>query len=229
MNRRQQILIGVIGGVIGVALVGVAARERIYRRLFERRYHEAVEEHRKLERHVNEVLATHERLKNDLTQEQQRSRELSDALAATRGRLEEITGRLTEENQNVRKLHMRLAAMQQQMDQLQGELAVTLQERQQAAATKGTAPIQLERVVVSDEASTKLHGRVMSIHTDWGFVVISLGWDAVRIGDTVSIFRDQQLLAKARVERVQENICAATVLPEWNADAVRVNDLARVL
>jgi hypothetical protein len=60
-------------------------------------------------------------------------------------------------------------------------------------------------------------------------VVISLGWDAVRIGDVVSIFRGNQLQAKAKIERVQEGVCAATVLPDWKTDALELNDVARVL
>ncbi|MBI2495770.1 MAG: hypothetical protein HYW10_04315 [Candidatus Omnitrophica bacterium] len=61
------------------------------------------------------------------------------------------------------------------------------------------------------------------------FVIISLGWGAVRIGDTVSIFRNDRLLAHARVERVQESACAATVLPAWKAADIRANDLVHVL
>ena len=59
--------------------------------------------------------------------------------------------------------------------------------------------------------------------------MISLGWDAVRIGDVVSIFRNDQLQAKAKIERVQEGVCAATVLPDWKTEAIQLNDLVRIL
>lgn len=175
------------------------------------------------------MLATHDQLKGDLAREQGRSQELSDTLAAARGKLDEMTARLSDENGNVRKLQARLAAMQGQMDRLQGELALTLQERQQAGGTEGPGPVQLERILVSGDASSGLHGRVLSVYQEWDFVVINLGWDVVRVGDTVSIVRGGQLLAKARVERVQEDLCAATVLPEWDAAAVNVNDAVQLL
>ena len=105
---------------------------------------------------------------------------------------------------------------------------MTLQERPREPAADSN-PVQLERVVVSHADASELKGRIVSVHQDWNFVVIDLGWDAVKIGDTVSIFHNEQLLAKARIERVQEAVCAATILPEWNAASVQVNDVARVL
>ena len=225
MSRERQVLLA----VLGVVLIGAAAGEHIYRRTVERRYHEAVQGRQQLELRFGEILATHEQLNSDLTSERRRSKELSEALASVRGQLEEAVGRLSQESRTVRELQMRLAAMQQHMDQLQGELALTLQEGQGGAKSEKPGPVQLERVLVSDAGAPGLQGRVVSVHRDWRFVVINLGWDAVKIGDTVSIFRNDELLAKARVERVQEGICAATLLPEWETAEVRINDLVRVL
>lgn len=225
LKRRRKILTA----LVGLALVGVAGGQEVARRRAERRYQEAVGARQELEVRVGEMLATHARVQADLQNEQERSRTLSDTLAATRGQLEEVTARLAEERKGVRALQMRVAAMQQQMDGLQGELALTFQERQQDAAAKGAGPVQLERIVVSHEALPGLRGRVVSVHQEWDFVVINLGWDAVKIGDTVSIFREARLLAKARIDRVQEDVCAATVLPGWDADVISVNDVAQVL
>ncbi|MBI3331053.1 MAG: hypothetical protein HYZ96_02955 [Candidatus Omnitrophica bacterium] len=175
------------------------------------------------------MLATHEQVKDELQQEQQRSQGFSDTLAAARGQLDEMTSRLSDETANVQKLQARLASMQEQMDRVQGELALALQERQQTAAAKEPGPVQLERILVTGETPSGLHGRVLSVYRDWNFVVINLGWDVVRVGDTVSIVREGQLLAKARVERVQEGLCAATVLPEWNTGAININDAVQIL
>ena len=226
MNKARQVLLG----SIGVVMVGIAAGEHLYRRVIERRYHQMVESRRQLELQFGEVVATHERLQHDLTQAQQRSQELAQALTEARAQLEDAVGRLTQETRSGHELQGRLSAVQQQMEQLQGELSVTLQ-RHSAAPSSAAAPsaVQLERVVVSDAGASDLSGRIVSIHTDWNFVVIDLGWDAVRIGDTVSIVRNGQLLAKARVDRVQEGVSAATLLPDWETAEVHVNDLVRVL
>lgn len=221
---RQRVI---IAGV-GTLLVGVAASEYLARRVVTRRYHQAREAHQRLEQHVGAFLVSHRQLADRLANEQRRSNELSSALASTREELERAVGRLAEETKTVRGLQQRVAAMQQHMDQLQGELAVTLQERQEAALSS-SAPVQLERIVVTDPAATGLRGRVLSVHRDWNFVVIDFGWNDVKIGETISIFRNDQLLAKARIERVQEQVCAATILPEWNTTEVQVNDVAKLL
>lgn len=225
MSRGRQILIG----ALGVVLIAAVAGEHGYRRIIERRYRGSVERQRQLELQFGEVLSAHEELKQQVEHERRRSQELSEALASTRAQLEDAVGRLTQESQGVQELRMRLATMQQQMDQLQGELALTLQEAEGQVKPQESAPVQLERIVVSTAGTGGLQGRILSVHQEWNFVVIDLGWDAVHIGDTVSIFRNDQLLAKARIERVQEGISAATVLPDWKATEVQVNDVVRIL
>ena len=225
MKRGYQIL----AILITVGSVSAAIGEHVYRRIVERRYQTAVDNRRQLELQLGEALATHEQVKRDLGQERQRSQELSQALASMRAQWEEAVGRLTAEAKTVQDLHMRLGEMQKQMGELQGELAMAMQERQGTGARSEAGLVQLERIVVSDGAAQNLQGRVLSVDRSWNFIVIDLGWDAVRIGDIVSIFRNAQLLAKARVDRVQAVICAATVLPEWSTAEIQINDLVRAL
>ena len=216
----------ILAGIAVTVFVGVAGAEHYARWLAQRRLARAVETNQQLEQRLGEVMASHERLKSDLDTERQRSQELEQALASAKSQLEQTSGRLAEESRTSRTLQLRLAEMQQQMDQLQGELAVNLK---QAPAGVKPGAVQIERVVVSGAGGATPAGRVISVHRDWDFVVINLGWDAVRIGDVVSIFRDDALQAKVRIERVQEGVCAATVLPDWKTDAIQLNDLVRVL
>lgn len=217
-----------VGGAI-VALVGIAAVEHYARRLTQGRLAQAVESRGQLERRLGEVMASHDRLEADLVSERRRSNELESALTTAQAQLEQTNGRLAQEGRNSRTLQIRVTEMQQQLDQLQGELSVALQGHDGGPAGLKPGTVQIDRVVVSDATAPAGSGRVISIHRDWDFVVINLGWDAVRIGDIVSIYRDERLQAKARIERVQEGVCAATVLPDWKTDAVELNDVARVL
>jgi len=225
VTRGRRLLIG----GIGVIVIGVVVAEEGARRATQRRYREAVASRRQLELQFGEVLATHGQLKERLANEQQRSQALSDELLAMRGRLEETVGQLSEETRMVRQLQMRIASMQQHMDQLQGELALSLRAPPSRTSGQGGGQVQLERIVVSDASSPSLSGRVLSVHRNWNFVVVDLGWNTVRIGDVISIFRDEQLLAKARIDRVQEGASAATVLSEWEAADIRINDRVRIL
>jgi hypothetical protein len=139
--------------------------------------------------------------------------------------------RLTQEERIIQELQEKLLAMQRQFDLLQGELAMTLQERTTSSPTLEGGMVHLEKVVVTRPASSApgLQGRIISVNPEWRFVVIDLGWDVVKIGDVISIYRNEQLLGKARVERVQEQVSAATLLPEWTEAEVQINDVVRAL
>lgn len=225
MTTGRRILLVVLGIIVTMAATG----EHISRRMMERRYRKATEAREQLERHVSGILATHRQLTNELATERQRNDALSEAVAAKSAELEQAVGRLTEESRTIRELQQQLRTQEQLMAQLQGELASALQRAQAAAVITPDAAVELERVLVSSDGAPPLQGRVLSVHPEWNFVVIDLGWDAVKIGDTVSILRNEALLAKARVERVQEGVSAAAILPEWDAAGIEVNDRAQLL
>lgn len=211
-----------------LALISGIVAEDIGRRTMRNHWYQEVKQRQDLQKRYQKALASHDQLNQELTQERQHSEELSIALREARIKMEEAVARLDEENKAVRELQVRLTAMQRHMDQLQGELVVALQGREGAAA-KDTAEMELDRIVVSQSGIAAMQGRVVSVHPDWNFVVVNLGWDSVKIGELISIVREDQLLAKARVERIQEGICAATILPEWKISNVQVNDSATVL
>lgn len=227
MKSGQRIALWALGLVAAATL----ATEDHLRRADHRNYQQALEGRRLLEQRVAHVLGAHDLLRQNLQREQQRSQELAEALAKTQTQLEQVVGRLNEETQSVQTLKTRLSKVHEQMDQLQVELALELQTRQSAGAENPdtTGPIQLERIVVSSAESPGLQGHILSVHPDWDFVVIDVGWNAVKVGDVVSITRDGRLLAKARVERVQEAVCAATILPDWQTADIHIYDVVRIL
>ena len=225
MTTGRRALLAVLGIVVTMTAVG----EHLSRRLIERRYRQALEGRQQLERQVGGVLTTHKQLTNDLVAERQRTQALTNTVAEKSAELDKTIGRLAEEAQTVRELQQQIKVQEQQMAQLQGELADALHLAQAAPAASSSAAVELERIMVSGEASPALQGRVISVHPEWDFVVIDLGWDAVKIGDTVNIMRNDELLAKAKVERVQEGISAAAIMPEWDAKIVQVNDRVKLL
>lgn len=219
----------VSGGILlalAVAAGAAALGEHGLRRAVQARLQQSIAQRDALAQQAAGVYVDLEQIKSELTLEGVRSRVFARQLAERTRTLESTMARLTEETHTVAGLQQRLAAMGQQLDQLQGELAMALQTPSAKPTAAGT--VELERVIVSD-GTAGLEGRIISVHPEWNFVVVDLGWDAVRIGDTLSIYRKDQLTAKARVERVQANVAAATILPEWQAAAVQVNDSARIL
>ena len=214
-----------------VALAAVAVGQWAGHRQLERRYRESLQARRQLELEAGQLRADRDRLAATVTQEQQRVAQLSSAMSAKDTELQQGLQRLLQEERIIQELQGRLLAMQLQFDRLQGELAATLEERPAGAPASQGRMIELEKVVVTHSAAPApgLQGRVLSVNPEWRFVVIDLGWDVVNIGDVVSIYRNDQLLGKARVERVQEQVCAAALLPEWVESHVQVNDVVRIL
>ena len=224
MTTARRVLLAVLGIVVTATAMG----EHLSRRMTERRYQRAAEARAQLERHVSGILATHRQLTNELTTQRQRNGELSKAIAAKSAELEQAVGRLAEESRTIRELEQQLKTQEQQMAQLQVELSSALQRAQISVEAAPEAAVELERVLVSSDGASPLQGRVISVHPEWNFVVIDLGWDAVKIGDTISILRNEAVLAKAKVERVQEDVSAAAIMPEWNAAEIQVNDRAQL-
>ena len=215
---------------VGVGVVALWVGEGTARRQLERRYQHARESQRQLELQLGALQADRARLSEALDAERQHVTQLSTTLAEKDTRLQETVNRLSQEERLIQELQDKLLAMERQMNLLQGELAMSLQ-------TLSTAPeghhdvVQLEKIVVREPTggNAGLQGRVLSINPDWRFVVMDLGWDVVKIGDIVSIYRNDQLLGKARIERVQERVSAATLLPEWSRIDIQVNDVVRIL
>ena len=221
----------IVSLVIGVGLAGGWAAEWAAHQTVKRRYEAALQTQRTLELELGEVRAEQERVQETLAMEQHRSGQLTDALSEKNQVLQQTIERLAHEERMTQELQDRLFAMERQFDQVEGELAVALQNRTSGEAETGAGMVQLEKVVVTQPATAEatVSGHVVSVHPEWKFVVIDLGWDTVRIGEVVSIYRNDELLGKARVERVQEKVSAATLLPDWTHTEVRVNDIVRVL
>ena len=228
-SRNQRIL----ALAAGIVLVGFAVSEHLYRRLFERRYELVLQSQEQLESHLRQVLAANHQLLGHLVNELHHSQKLEDTVAQKNRELDQTFSKLSEAHQAAMSLNGRLTAMEKQMDRLQGELAVAIDNRgagQRAdSGRNNAAAVELERIVVSRSDRNDIQGRVVSIHPDWHFIVVDLGWNQVKIGDMVSVFRNDKLLAKAKVERVQEDLAAATVLSEWQPSEVQINDLVKPL
>ena len=214
---------------VGLVLVAVAVGEHLSRLAIEREYQMTEQRRRYLDRELETILATHGELRVRLEQERQRTQELTNALAQKRGQFKEALAQIAEEQHTIRELEARLVATEQRMGRLQGELSLAVQGARPDRRGE-TGPIQLERVLISSgSGGPGPMGRVVSVDEHWSFVVIDLGWNTVKIGDTVSIFRHDELLAKARVERVQEDVAAAAILPEWQDAEVEINDVVGIL
>ncbi|MBI3319264.1 MAG: hypothetical protein HYZ89_01580 [Candidatus Omnitrophica bacterium] len=203
-------------------------------------------EHRKrlaTEHKLSQTIQAKQLVEAKLSAEQSRSQKLSEALEVKTKEVNQVVSRLEAEARAVETLQGRLAQMEGQLaqmegqiSQLQAELVLSSRAREELAqrmpAQAGGGPTELEKIQVMvgplgglNEAS----GKIIQINPDWQFVVVDLGWHTVNIGDVLGIYRRDQLIAKVKVERVQEQVAAASILPEYRTADIAVNDRVTVL
>lgn len=218
-------------GFLVAALMAAWAGESMARRRMSGRYQDALRTARQLELQFADVQIERDRLARVAETERDRSDQLAATLAAKDEQLQSVISRLGQEETLIEDLQQQLVAMQTQLDRMQGELTAGLDAKSKTRKTASRQnPVELERVIVSDASSESLlQGHVVSVHPEWQFVVIDLGWDTVNIGDLVSIYRGSQLIGRARVERVQEQVSAASLLADSVQGQVQIDDVVRVL
>ncbi|MBI3320262.1 MAG: hypothetical protein HYZ89_06740 [Candidatus Omnitrophica bacterium] len=196
-------------------------------------------EHRKrltAEHQLSQTIQAKQLVEAKLSAEARRSQKLAEALEVKTNEVDQVVKRLEEEANAVALLQGRLAATESQVSQLQAELVLSARAREELAqrmpAQAGGGPTELEKIHVVVGPLGGLHeasGKIIQVNPDWQFVVVDLGWHTVNIGDVLGIYRGEQLIAKVKVERVQEQVAAASILPEYRTAEVAVNDRVAVL
>jgi len=216
-SGTPRLLIIVLGVGLSVGWLG----EAIARRRLVRSHQETVKARQALELQMGEIRADREKLAASLTGEQERVERLSQTLSAKDSELQAVIGRLTEEERIIQGLQGELLAMQQQVERMD-DRRISRQPRTSASGASA-AMVELEKVVVTQATTSPgigIEGRVLSVHPEWEFVVIDLGWNIVNIGDLVSIYHNEQLVGTA----------ASLVLePDAGKPEVRINDVVRAL
>ena len=108
------------------------------------------------------------------------------------------------------------------------QLIITMKEKRILEATvkefaQAPRTIQLEKIVV--KPAPLLTGNVLVVNREFAFVIVDLGRvNNVNLGDVLSVYRGGEFVGKVQVEKVEEKISAATVLPEWQTIEFREND-----
>lgn len=114
------------------------------------------------------------------------------------------------------------------------QLIVVIKEKtameEQVAGLAAALPktIELENIVV--KAIRELTGRVLSFDKENTFVVIDLGSrDDLKLGDILSVYRDDKFIGKVQVEKVREETSAAAILTPWRNVEYKESDEVRKL
>jgi len=196
-------------------------------------------EHRKrvaTEHKLSQTIQAKQLVEAKLFAEERRSQKLTEILEVKTKEVDQVVRRLEAEANAVELLQGRLAATESQVSQLQAELVLSargrdeLAQRTQAQAGGGQTELEKIKVVVGPLGGFgTAEGQILQVNPEWQFVVINLGWQALNIGDVLGVYRGDQLVAKVKVERIQEQVAAASILPEYRTAGIALNDRVKVL
>ena len=83
--------------------------------------------------------------------------------------------------------------------------------------------IELEKIVI--KTTHELIGKVLAFDKEHAFVVVDLGsGNNLKLGDILSVYRNDKFIGKVQVEKVEEKSAAAAILSPWKNVEFKEND-----
>ncbi len=257
-NTRASTVLLVIGFVMATlaAVIFYVGRsdERAKRVWTEEQLQKVASAKEALEQERDELAKAKEALEGQLGDAQTQAKNLADQIAQEKRAREALTteliqarrestdlkGRLETERKEKLTLTEDLGKAKQSYQALSNELT-TLRQAKEALEKRvkemlAAQASEVEKIVVKPTADTPpaptpmlLEGKVMVVNREFNFVVVNLGSkDGLQSGATVSISREGKPIATAQVERIYENMSAATVIDEAKKGSIKEGDLVRV-
>ncbi|MFA4889621.1 MAG: hypothetical protein WC628_08640 [Candidatus Omnitrophota bacterium] len=117
---------------------------------------------------------------------------------------------------------------------LEAQLVTVVKEKQDLAmqieelAAKLPKNIELEKIVI--KASPGLKGKILSYDKENSFVVTDLGsQNNIKLGDTLSVYRDDVFIGRVQIEKLEGTTSAAVVLTPWKNVEFKENDVVKKL
>lgn len=88
--------------------------------------------------------------------------------------------------------------------------------------------VELEKIVI--KPASELVGKILVVNKEYAFIALDLGSrDNLKLGEVLSIYRNDEFIGRVQLERVEEKISAAAILPEWKNVEFKENDMVKKL
>jgi len=127
----------------------------------------------------------------------------------------------------VEKLRKEISARQE----AEAQLIMTMKEKRILETklrefTAAFKTVELEKIVIKPVST--LVGKVLTVNKELAFIVVDLGRaNNLKLGDVLSVYRNDKFIGRAEVERVEEDFSAAVILPTWQDVEFKENDEVR--
>ncbi len=117
---------------------------------------------------------------------------------------------------------------------LEAQLVTVVKEKQGLAtqieelAAKLPQNIALEKIVI--KPASAITGKIIKVNKEYAFVVVNLGSQHnIKVGDVLSVYRNDEFIGNAQVEKGEEKMSAAAILPDWRNVEFKENDIVKMM
>lgn len=258
-GRAVVVILGVVavGAIVlaGVA-IGSQIRERNLRQAKERELSLVKAEKKSLEQELNEIRQAKEQVDSELSHTKEQLTQAAQQLTEERKAKETLAASVDDRQREVDRLGKDLEQLRVERDNLtqqaaqfkdrQDKLLAQLTEVERAKGeleakvlelSQGST-VELGKVVVKNSdpgvappaIGGALQGQVIVVNREYDFIVVNLGKNhGLTIGQEFQIVRGEEVLGRAKVEKVYDELSAAAILPESKKDAIREGDLVKAI
>ncbi|MFH1519220.1 MAG: hypothetical protein ABIE75_01435 [Candidatus Omnitrophota bacterium] len=158
------------------------------------------------------------KVEKSLSSEKNRSKALSMELDQEKRQMQHTLNKLEKEIAARHKIENQLVLVMNEKK--------ILEEKLEGFVT-GSKTVELEKIVV--RPMTGIVGKVLKVNDEHKFIVTNLGRENnLEIGDVLLAHRDNEFIGRTKVEKVEEGICAAAILSDWQDAEFKENDSVRL-
>jgi len=179
---------------------------------------QTIEEKKKVENKLTETFKVKEQVEGELASEKEKSSTLK----------KELEDKEQQIKTNLDKLEREITARKK----VEAQLMIALKEKEnledRVRNLKETPNIELEKIVI--KPGSVVTGKITMVNKEYAFVVVNLGSQHnVKVGDTLSVYRNDEFIGKVQIERAEEKMSAAAVLPDWQNVEFKENDIVKTI
>ncbi|MFH1519942.1 MAG: hypothetical protein ABIE75_05190 [Candidatus Omnitrophota bacterium] len=148
-------------------------------------------------------------------------------------RRQQIAAKLDKIAQQLAQEQRHRGGLEQEVKETEEKLTLAIKAKAEIEAkykelqTNSIGVIELEKIVVT--ARPPLEGRVVLINREQEFILVDLGSkDKLEIGEVLAVYRNNDLIGRARIVEVRETLSAATILHELRWNEISEDDIVKL-
>ena len=194
-------------------------KEKARRINAEKQLVQTVEEKKKVENKLVDTARAKVVVETELTSEKEKSLTLKKELKDNEQQIKSTLDRLEQAIAARKKAEAQLMIALKEKENLE----TRINNFSQAPKT-----VELEKIVIKPGSITI--GKITMVNKEYAFVVVNLGSQHnIKVGDILSVYRNDEFIGKVQIERAEEKMSAAAVLPDWQNVEFKENDVVKTI